>query len=103
MAKTIAQTSSTSSSDNAARDQLVAILLSNTQKTEGSPIRETIADVAASSLNTAAVIAGAFTGAYGNAKQSFKLEANFRAAEREVGAVKMAQRYADRLLALQKS
>lgn len=100
MAKTIAQQSS---SDAAARNELVAILLSNTNtKTEGSPVREIIADMAANTLDSAAVIAGAFTGAWGNAKQAFTLEANYRAAEREVRKVTLAERYADRLLALRK-
>lgn len=98
MAKTIAQQSSTQ------RQELVAILLgTQQQRTAGESIRTVASNLAASSFETTAIIAGALVGAAGNAAQSFEMERNYRAAERQVTRVKLAEHYADRLLKLQHS
>lgn len=87
------------------RDELVNLLLNAQQVQASGPtvterLQRFAADSAAESFNTAAVIAGALTGALGNAKQAFHLEANFRTAERTVKARRMAEQYAARLEAL---
>jgi hypothetical protein len=85
------------------REQLIAMLLngSNEQaapkRTVSEFLRDTATDAASTSLNTAGAIAGALKGAYGNAVQTFTLEANFREQERKVNAMRTAMRYADRL------
>lgn len=87
---------------NAARQQIIDSLLSNQseQANAGDTVRELLTDAVASSLDTAAAIGGALTGAWDNAKQVFALEQNFRAAERKARAGVIAARYADRLLRL---
>ena len=100
------QSNTVSASDKARREELINGLL-GTQKTEqpvgptiGERIMQVTTDSAATSLDTAAAVAGALTGAWGNAQQVYKLEANFRAAERQVRARRIAERYADRLAKL---
>jgi len=83
------------------RDELIALLLNGSNEaapaTAGETIREMATDFASQSLNTAAAVGGALKGAWGNAKQTFALETNFREQERKVQALRTAQRYADRL------
>ena len=60
----------------------------------------TIGDAAAKSLDPLSTIAGAVTGAWGNAKQRYALERDFRAKERAARERKLAEHYADRLARL---
>ena len=95
----------TTTSVQHSNDDLIAMLLGNTQQqvsgpTAGEQLRLMAANAAASSLKTTAIIAGAFTGAMGNAQQAFTLEKNFRTAERQLKAKRMAEAYVSRLQAL---
>jgi hypothetical protein len=90
------------------RDQLIANLLNGSapQQEQGRSFGEWLEDVAtdaaATTLSGTAKVGGALMSAVDNAKQSFKLERNFRSAEISVKAQRQAERYADRLLMLSK-
>ena len=86
-------------------EELLAMLLNGSAGTPAPSvsIKRFLTDAASSSLNTSAAIGGALAGAWGNAKQAFTLEANFRAAERQVQARKEAEYYLARLKELAQS
>jgi 7,8-dihydro-6-hydroxymethylpterin-pyrophosphokinase len=82
-------------------EQLLDMLMNGTGSTTSSVnLRDLAADAAATSLKTASVIAGAFTGAWDNAKIGFRQEANFRNAANQISAKKDAERYLARLKAI---
>lgn len=97
MAKTTAATPAVTADQT--REELLNMLMNGTQS-KGYGLITLASNLAARSMDTAAVIGGALTGAWGNAKQRFQMEANFRAAERQVAARKVAEDYLTRLEAL---
>ena len=97
--------STVNNNNNTEREKLIAAILANTQSNDEGPaltdrVLVAVNDAAATSLDVFAGIAGAVTGAWGNAQQVYTLERNFRAQERLARQRKLAERYADRLARL---
>ena len=100
----MAKTTNTTSS-NAAHDALVASMLAaingNAPAVKANSLRNKVTafatDTAATLLDTTGAVAGASLAAWENGKTSFKAEVAFRAAQREVRKVELAEYYAQRL------
>lgn len=86
---------------NQSTDDMLLALLMGAEKTE-STLLKTASDVAAKSMSSIGVIAGAFVGAGSNFMQRFELERNFRKAEIATERHKLAQEYLARLKAAAK-
>lgn len=100
----MAKTNTAASSNNASREELINMLLTGTHqnpngggRTIGEWVQDKVTDAAATAFDGASKIGGAFTAAFSNAKQTYNLERNFRAAELQVKARRTAERYAERL------
>lgn len=101
----MAKTNTTvASSNNASREELINMLLTGTHqnpngggRTISEWVQDKVTDAAATAFDGASKIGGAFTAAFSNAKQTYNLERNFRAAELQVKARRTAERYAERL------
>lgn len=101
----MARTNNTSSSsnDNAQREALLNILLNGVnsapkqERTLGEWIEDTATNAASTTFDMSARIGGSLMESFENAKQAYKLERNFRAAERQVKANRTVERYLERL------
>lgn len=96
--------STVTKSTNAQHDALVASMLAAING-DGPAVKSTLrnkitafaTDTAATLLDTTGAVAGASLAAWENGKTSFKAEVAFRAAQREVRKVELAEYYAQRL------
>lgn len=99
-------TVSLSAADQLNRQALRDILLNGVNKQEsddqtvGEWINDKASDAAATVFDTTSRVAAAGFSAFSNARQAFKLEKNFRDAERNVKIERMVDRYEARLAKL---
>jgi hypothetical protein len=91
----------TTASSSTVSDEMLLSLLMGSQKPQ-STLLKTASDIAAKSMSSVGVIAGAFVGAGSNFVQRYELERNFRQAEIAVERHHIAAQYLARLKAAAK-